>query len=232
MPYLGDYLGQLMAEISKARMIADLESVRLAELYAAHPLLRTLPIPHVKLPEVDLDIPLLIKASEEPRPGENPRGGATMAELSRKFDEVLTAQLAKSGIQLSAADNKRLRIELDERILQSSVPTEVSVDVTRVADDLSTVALNFLKKSKLETPPKDAGSIEVLSKTLNERARFEFFKLRTPATRLSVIVTSSEIRELGTSENLTRFRLKVSEQDLERTTIELDGILYDRLIPE
>ena len=32
MPYLGDYLGQLMAEIAIARMHADLETVRLAEM--------------------------------------------------------------------------------------------------------------------------------------------------------------------------------------------------------
>ncbi len=46
MPNLGDYLGQLLSEITLARMHADLESIRIAELYAAHPLLRTFPFQH------------------------------------------------------------------------------------------------------------------------------------------------------------------------------------------
>ncbi len=65
MPNLGDYLGQLLSELSIARMQADLETVRLAELYAMHPLLRTMPVPHMRLPDVDLEIPVLIKASED-----------------------------------------------------------------------------------------------------------------------------------------------------------------------
>ena len=86
MPYLGDYLGQLLSEIAIARMQADLETVRLAELYAAHPLLRTLPVPHLRLPEVALEIPVLIEASEEPRAGESARGGATLADMRLRFD--------------------------------------------------------------------------------------------------------------------------------------------------
>ena len=86
MPYLGDYLGQLLAEISLARLQADLETVMLAELYAAHSILRTMPVPHMRLPEVELDIPVLISDSEQPRADASTRGGATLADLGRKFD--------------------------------------------------------------------------------------------------------------------------------------------------
>ena len=89
MPYLGDFLGQLMSEIALARMQSDLETVRLAELYAEHPLLRTLPVPHLRLPNVDLEVPVLIQASEPPRADESPRGGVKVSELRRRFDAVL-----------------------------------------------------------------------------------------------------------------------------------------------
>ena len=75
MPLLGDYLGQLLSEITIARMHADLETVRLAELYATHPLLKNFPVPHVRLPDVELELPVLIKTSEEAHPGQPPRGG-------------------------------------------------------------------------------------------------------------------------------------------------------------
>jgi len=228
MPYLGDYIGQLLSEISIARLQADLETVRLAELYAAHPLLRTMPVPHVRLPDVDLEIPVLIKASEEPRAGESARGGATLADVSRKFDEVLAAHLSKVNIALSAADRKKLRSAIDERLTVTRVPVEISVDVHRVADDLTSTALHVvgeLRPAKPAIPPPIAAE-------LREVVRLEFLKLRTPPPRLTVVVTSAEIREAGTAENLTRLRLKVSEQGVEWTTIESEGVRRDRLVPE
>lgn len=232
MPYLGDYLGQLLSEISMARMQADLETVRLAELYATHPLLRTMPVPHMRLPEVELEVPVLIKASEEPRAGESPRGGAPVADMRRKFDEVFAAHLSKAGVALSAADRRKLRAALDERLPVHGVPTETSVDVHRMADDLTSTAIRTLGElgPSLETP--EPAIPPPLAAELKEAVRLEFLKLRTPPPRLTVLVTTAEIREAGAAETLTRLRLKVSEQGVEWTTVESEGVRRDRLVPE
>jgi hypothetical protein len=231
MPYLGDYLGQLLSEISIARMQADLETVRLAELYASHPLLRTFPVPHVRLPEVDLEVPVLVKTSEEPRAGESPRGGAKILDLGRKFDEILGSFLPKMGISITSNDRKKLRAALDERLTPGAGPTEIAIDVNRIADDLTTTALRVLGELKPSAtmeaivPPTTAAEIR-------ETVRAEFLKLRTPPPRLTVLVTSAELREVGTAENIMRLRLKVSEQGLEWTSIESEGGRRDRLVPE
>lgn len=232
MPYLGDYLGQLLSEISMARMQADLETVRLAELYAAHPLLRTMPVPHVRLPEVELEIPALIKATEEPRAGESTRGGVVPAVMGQRFDQVLETQLTKAGISLSPANRETLRAALNARLSLTQQPTEVSVDVHRLADDLTSTALRVV--GELQPRSETAGPTisPAIAAELKETARVEFLKLRTPPPRLTVLVTSAEIRESGTAENVTRLRLKVSEQGVEWTTIESNGIQHDRLVPE
>lgn len=232
MPYLGDYLGQLLSEISMARMHADLETVRLAELYATHPLLRTMPVPHVRLPDVEMEVPVLIKASEEPRAGESARGGATIADMGRKFDEVLAAHLSKAGIALSVADRGRLRAALDERLTPTGMPTEISVDVNRVADDLTAAALRVVGELRPKSTAAEPAIPTKIAAELGEAVRLEFLKLRTPPPRLTVLVTSAEIREAGTTENLTRLRLKVSEQGVEWATIESEGVQRDRLVPE
>ena len=232
MPYLGDYLGQLLSEISIARMQADLETVRLAELYAAHSLLRTMPVPHMRLPDVELEIPVLIKASEEPRAGESARGGATLADMGRKFDEVLAAYISKAGVAPSAADRKKLRAALDERLSLHGLPTDVSVDVHRVADDLTSTALRAIAEFRPTSVTAEPAIPPPLAAELKDTIRLEFLKLRTPPPRLTVLVTSAEIREAATAENLTRLRLKVSEEGLEWTTIESEGIRRDRLVPE
>nr|WP_298687527.1 hypothetical protein [uncultured Dongia sp.] len=230
MPYLGDYLGQILSEISMARLQADLETVRLAELYAAHPLLRTMPVPHVRLPDVDLDIPVLIKASEEPRDAESSRGGATLPEISKKFDEVFTAHLVRSGVALSDADQKKLRATLDERLASGRLPREIAVDVHRMADDLTTAALRVVDEARpaaeREKPMAQPAA------ALKEAVRLELLKLRTAPPRLSVLVTSSEIREAASADNVTRLRLKVSEHGVEWTSVETDGVQHDRLVPE
>ena len=232
MPYLGDYLGQLLSEISMARMQSDLETIRLAELYAAHPLLRTMPVPHVRLPDVELEIPVLVKASEDPRVGEPTRGGAKLADMAKKFEQVLAAHLSKVSRALSPTESKKLRGVLSDRIALHGMPTDTSADVNRIADDLTAAALGTIAEFKrgpgLEQPVVSPQSATELKETV----RREFLKLRTLPPRLAVLVTSKEIREAGTTENLMRLRLKVSEQGVEWTTIESEGVQQDRLVPE
>jgi hypothetical protein len=67
---------------------------------------------------------------------------------------------------------------------------------------------------------------------LANAVRREFVKLRGAPPRLDVAVTSSEIREAGNSGNVTRLRLKISEQGVEWTTVESGGVQQDRLVPE
>lgn len=215
-----------------ARMQADLETLRIAELYSMQPLLRTMSVPRMRLPDVDIDIPILIKAVEAPRDGESARGGVKLSEISRKFDEVLSVNLSKAGIELSPTNQKTLRKELDKRLKQTQVPAEILIDVFRVADDLTSTALRVIGELRRESSTTKIVISPRSADELKEAVRLEFLKLRTLPPRLTVLVTSAEIREAGTSENVTRLRLKVSEQGFEWKTVELEGVQHDRLIPE
>lgn len=228
MPYLGDFLGQLMSEIALARMQSDLETVRLAELYAEHRLLRTLPVPHLRLPNIDLEVPVLIQASEAPREEESTRGGVKVRELRRKFDEVLEAELSTAGFALSTTQLRRVRSALASRMEAHETPTETAVDVQSVADDFTDTAVRTIA----ELPRSEAIAIDKLASGLKAAVRREFLKVRPPPPRLLALVTSAEIREAGTAENVTRLNLKLSEQGLEWTLIESDGVTRERLVPE
>jgi len=232
MPTLGDYLGQLLSEIAMARMQADLETVRLAEMYASHPLLRTLPVPHIRLPNVDLDVPVIIKGSESPQPGESTRGSAQSDRLGQQFDDVLARQLAKKGLDVPAAVMAELAASLKARLGAHAQPTEISVGVHRLADDLSETTAKLFRDREPAGPLGRAAAEPSFLLELKEASRLAFLKLRSPPPRLNVAVTSAEIREAGSPDNLTRLRLKVSEQGLEWTSIESEEGPRDRLIPE
>ena len=230
MPNLGDYLGQLMSEITLARMQADLESVRIAELYAAHPLLKTMPIPHLRLPEVNLDIPVLIEASEPPRVGETPRGGIPRDTLADRFGGVVRTVLDGFGIELSSAEHRRLADTIGARVEALWVPDEVAIDVKRVADDLAATAVRHLSEpTRRRRGPRELP--EALEQTLRDATNRAFLAARTTAPRLSVGVTSQELREAG-PEGVTRLRLRLTEQGLELTTIDSEAGPQDRLVPE
>ena len=232
MPYLGDYIGQLLSEITIARMQADIEAVRVAELYAGHPLLRNMPVPHFRLPNVEVDTPVVIKRLEEPQAGETPRGVPTLEDMRKAFDKVLKQRLSEEGIRLEPKHENKLKAVLDGKMVALTQPVEVSIDIDRVANELSNAAFRTLTVFDLPDRPIDPARRPKLVEKLKEELRVEFLKLRKPPTRLYVLVTTAEIREAGPSEAITRLHLKISEEGFEWTTIESDGQKQDRLVME
>lgn len=229
MPNLGDYIGHLLSEITIARMHADIEAVRVAELYAGHPLLRHMPVPHFRLPNVEVDVPVVIKQMEEPQAGELPRGAPTLKNMRKAFDEVLTKRLSEEQIRLKPEHKKKLKAVLDEKMVSLTQPIEMAIDVNRVADELASTVSRTLTESGWPVDPERRPKLE---EKLKVEVRIEFLKLRKPPKRLQALVTTAEIREAGPSEVITRLQLKITEEAVEWTTIESDGRKQDRLIPE
>lgn len=232
MTYLGDYIGQLLSEITMARMHSDLEAIRIAELYAGHPLLRHMPVPHFRLPDVQIDVPVVIKELDEPTSGEPPHGAPTLDKLGKTFDEVLTKWLVKKGIKLRPQDKKKLESVLEEKMVDITQPLGVAVDVKRVGDELSRAVLRVLIESGEFFKTEDPAQVKKLEEELKKIVWIEFLKLFKSPPRLHVLVTTKEIREAGPSETITKFQLKICEEAFEWTTIESDGIERDRLVPE
>ena len=222
MPKLGDYLGHLLSEITIARMHADLEAVRVAELYADHPLLRNMPVPRFRMPAVEIDVPVVVTELD----ASQNVGTPPIAELRKVFDKVITSVLAKEHITLTAADQKKLKTVLDKRVTALTRPAEIAIDMNRVSSDFSIHSVKTLG-DKIK-PEKRAEFNEILKDAL----RIEFIKIRKPPTRLNVLVTTAEIREAGPNEVITHLHLKISEEAFEWTTIESAEGKNDRLVIE
>lgn len=229
MPYLGDYIGHLLSEITIARMHADIEAVRVAEFYAAHPLLRNMPVPRFRLPDVTIDVPVVIEHVEEDHPHHAPRGAPTMAAMRKTFDAVLAAHLATGRIAVTEKQKRKLNVNLRKRTASLTKPNEIAIDVNRIADHLARTAAKSLCASD---GPLTTDRQAEFEKKLKNAARTELLKLRKPPARLNVLATTAEIREAGPSENLTHLHLKIIEESVEWTKIECDGEDIERLIIE
>ena len=226
MTNLGDYLGQLMSEVVIARVQADLESVRVAELYASHPLLRHMPIPRVRLPEIQMEVPVVIDGSEAPGPGESPRGGASVSEGRKQFDKVLATHLRTNKVRLRANQREALVKALDVEAGRLDLPVEVAVDTNRLADRLTDAAIGALGESLSDE------KIRNLKAGLGDDARLSLLAARTAPPRVTASVETSAVREAGPEDKITRLRLTIREESMELTTIEVDGEAVERLVPE
>ena len=229
MTYLGDFIGQFLSEVSIARFQADLETIRLAELYASHPLLRHMPVPHMRLPEINADIPFLIKSCDEAKQGETPRGGISPESIRAVIIEYLPIQLRRlTKLELTDEEQKKFNAIVARYFARSRLPSDVAIDISSIADDAIVLLTKFLD----ETKPDVQLQAEPLEE-IRSNLRVELLKLRSTPPRLSILATSAEIRDAGTPDNIMRLKLKVSEQGVEWTRIQTDtGKDVDRLVPE
>lgn len=229
MPYLGDYLGHLLAEITNARVQADLEAVRVAELYASHPLLKNMPVPHFRLPTVTLDVPVAIKEVERAKKAE-PAASVVLPRMRKSFDRLLTLRLKREGIELSDSEKAGLKQALDSTITSLKPPQKVPLSVTRIADELVSASIKTVRERKGgEAEPERLAELEDELKTA-VHADFSKF-LRAPA-RLNVLATTAELKEAGPSDILAHLHLSITEEAVEWTVIESKGKSLHRLVPE
>lgn len=59
---LSDFLGHILEELTRARVMADVETIRTAKLYASdeNGLLKNFPIPRMRLPNIEITVPVVI----------------------------------------------------------------------------------------------------------------------------------------------------------------------------
>lgn len=232
MPKLGDYLGLILAEFTRARMTADMESVRIAKLYAGDPMLRTMPIPHFRLPNIEVDIPVIISEMDDVGADEPVPAVSNLSVIRRSFDMVVLKKLKKDNIKLTPANKKRLKAVVDAEIKKMDQPVDVSVDISLIAEKLSKVTADSIKKYGYHRGADEVVRNKKFNAELKELTMFEFRKFHKPLPRLHILIKTAEIREAGPSENITRIHMNISEEGFELIKEETENESYDRLVPE
>lgn len=232
MPYLGDYLGHLISEITMARVQADLEAVRVAEIYANHSLLRYLPVPHFRLPTVTIDVPVVVKEMEVSKSGEPPRGGVTAEAVREQLDRLLPLHLKRAGLELFSKERASLKKALDQIIEDLVQRRETFIDPLHLTDELVRAAAKPFREPGREGTKVEGERLEKFAEELKAAVRTELLNLRKAPPRLNVLVTTSEVREAGPRDILAQIHLSISEEAYEWTMVETEGKLSGRLVPE
>lgn len=232
MPKLGDFLGDLLAEVTMARVQADLEAVRIAELYANHSLLRHMPVPRFRLPSVRLDVPVLIRGEEESDAAPKPDPEGTAGKFVEIVDSVL------EDYERPLLDDERDRIrraaasKIDEHL---ELPPDISGSITGIVTDLLKITIRTVRvRLEADEGAEDAQRLlDAIRERLRRQIMVWFIRYVTPPRRLEADMSTSRVKEAGDADLLARIKMEVTEDGVEwATVVGRDGELEDRLVDE
>lgn len=229
MPDLGDLLGLLVSGVTRARRMADEESALIAEQYRRNPLLEGLSVPRVRIPEMTVELPLLLQSYEA--------GRAAVPNDAKKIVTVLLEQAGESltrlKLDLSKEDQARLRGNLD-RLVRAAVSS------TSAATGYREAVSRAAQQALLDV--LDAGGLRVKFSPASVRDLLADLQLRaldvaekTPAEppRLQASILTAEVKDKADLGNAARIRMTLKEEGLEWTVHEAaDGSHVRRLSPE
>ncbi|MFD0725664.1 hypothetical protein [Lysobacter brunescens] len=234
MPTLNEYLGGLIASVTNARVMADAQTVAVAEQYARHDLLKHFAVPRMRIGDIELTIPVAIEGL---------------------VDRV--------EYQLAPIGNDRFRTEIYREVCASIGATELpllaSNDLVAALSEETPALIQLLRED-----PSDKSFFAFSDRTAQRFAeiaeRHDLFKVmpgiefsrermierltkrcgtlvtgveqKTSLDQLEVVAESHRLREQR-AEDIVRIRLKIGEDGMEWQTIEKsDGTIERRLLPE
>jgi hypothetical protein len=242
---LGDFLGAILSEVTLARVHADLEAVRVAELYT-DPMLKGTPIPRFRLPELNINIPVVINEisySKNP-PLEAVHQGPSKSEIA--------ASIKKASVESELDILPQQEKELVDKILavvtkEWKTPLEIisAIEKVRNLDRISKQILTGIKEEKAKKAVDEAKD-EVVDISRERAAKISKFgkifqrdlQARVVGSlgnsnRIEVLASTSDIHKIGKGPIITNINVKIREDGLESVDIENnDGSIETRLVPE
>jgi hypothetical protein len=225
---LADFLGKLAASFTRARVQADLEAVRVAELYASHPLLRHFPVPRFRLPTIEVDAPLVIE-----QVGEGVAEETSVVPLKKKVVrtealDALKTLLGAREVSLTRTQNTAVTRLIDAELDDLDTAAEVAIDVTetarRISSRLKPVLGDVLAPREIDP--------EEFSNQLASKLRVRLINARPVPSGIQVAAETAKVRESARSGDVVRLKVTVGEDAMEWTVVESEGEETERLLPE
>lgn len=234
---LETYLGTLVSNLSQAKVLADLESAKIAGEYAANNLLQHFSIPRMKIEEVEMTIPVAVAAVTPPPKPPVPFDPA-------KF-ETMTYALILRALALEALPGDTASVFQSE-IAKQTGTLAARMTKENAADLLYDYALHLahvtysqldvLAEHKILTK-KTAKEKKLITDRLTESLREElkgelhFNTLPSLSGQVLVTVETDKLKEKNPN-TLLLIKMKISEEGMIWERIDDgDGTIVKKLMP-
>lgn len=248
---LGDYVGMILSEMTRARAQADIETLKLAELYATNKTLRNFAVPRVRLQNVEITTPLVIEKQDEAAIEAYGRP-IKISEVRTAVDSAIAATLEKRNIKLGAADASAVRISIDERsgvvarrftlartqpgAGRAAQPAEETISLTdtkNISDEYAAEVDLTLKRLKETQPAYKDIDVDKISAEVKADLRVRIANLRPLPPRLEVMVNTAQLKETAAKELVTYVKFTITEDSVEWAEYQSStGEVKEQLVPE
>jgi hypothetical protein len=218
MPRLGDVIGSMLSDVARARVRSDIEAVRIAEAYSGDPLLKHLSVPRFRLPDLVVDLPVLVARFDD---AASDLDAWHVAEPNAtEVRQAVREALSQSGTKLSGTQARGG--------VAGGAPNQLLMTPGRISDELADAAITALGA----TPRADISP--ETQRTLGQSLRASMTTLLAtkivPSPSLEVWVTAEDIKAHADSGNLIHLRLTIVEDAYE--VVERDSGSGYYLTPE
>lgn len=223
MPRLGEVIGALLADAVQARLQADLEAVRIAEAYSRDDLLRHLPVPRFRVPEITIDIPLLVSQVES---GEQSGISGTHFDYA-EINRAVGVGLRSAGIKLSPGEPSKISSAAFKRMKSVTDPQEFPRNPLKLPDELARIVEDAVRSSHQDIADDRLARLrQSLAGTLRE----SLAQKAIPSPSLQVMAEASAIKSHEDRESVLHVRLTITEDDYAVVSRDADQGFY--LTPE
>ncbi|WP_299008441.1 hypothetical protein [uncultured Shewanella sp.] len=211
---LDEFIGSVLSSLSHARRIADEESIAIAEYYKDNPLLENLSIPRLRIPEMTLDIPVLIETiSSRQSPKLKPAKDIVnhlmikLTDAFKEVDDIPTSFYAEYEKNIISKLTPLLRSKSNRLLMTKE----------RVIRLLETTFTSTLKTTQI---PITRSQIDRFKLTISELSANNIFSTDPNSLKLSVNTSTSSVKETSTPDSIARIKLTLKEEGLEWNSIE------------
>lgn len=246
---LGELVGTLLASLAHARRMADEETAAIAEYYKSNPLLEGMSVPRIRVPELSLELPILIESIEEGE-ADQPR---EINPIVDHLKETLNRSAGKDGIAVRSASYREFRAAFEKHLrrqLERMSPA-ASVDakrfppeaVARAADEAFMRARRDEERARVRAARDPDVELEPLVFTAEQvsEARADIRRaandvaLKSEGTRprINAEIMTAHVKERADAGSVARLKIVMREEGLEWTISESgEGAITKTLTPE
>lgn len=227
MAKLGEFIGALLADAVQARVRADMEALKIAEAYSGHELLRHMPVPRFRLPDISVDFPVMVDEVV----GEGGESQLFSPPPRTELTKLVRRALIASTIKLNPLERQQLYASVYKKSneLLDAGPQALlgSQAVANAVGDTATAAVKRTLARRHDNDVEQP-NLAALDSAIKNSIKGLLLQRLTASPHLRVNVASSAIKSHGDSDSLVRVRLTISEDAYE--LVQDDQQL--RLMPE
>lgn len=221
---VGEIIGSLMTGLINARRVADEHTAALAEHYKDNPLLEGLSIPRIRIPELTVDMPILLEEFEEARHVE------MKAPDAIANDVLANVKTTISGMNVDVDD--RFYNELEKDILDDLHAIKEKGHVVResVIRSVQDVLSKNIKSKNIEL---SLSNNETLNKEMRKKIYSSCIVKESKPTLIKANAITADVKEKASPNNVVRIKITLKEEGLEWTSqVNDSGQLTSTLQPE